>query len=515
MSQDIKLNRLCRKGATATLIQGLLADWQEALCILDAEGRAVLGEPLAEPAERHPIAWDGGAPLGWVVGGNHAPSLAALVAYAAQKELEGKLLAQETLGKYKELTLLYDLGEKIAACLDSRELARLALDEARRLLPRGKEVQVDLWLREDGPEGPTLCAGHGDMQPVALALAPLDGVTRQVLTSGTAEIVDQLREDPRYQSEPGDLPEARSLLCAPLKTGDRLFGTLTVAGREPAAFSAAELKVLNLLAAQVAMALGRVHLIQARVAQERLRESLKLARDIQMGMLSTGFPRFASGGPVDLYALMEAAREVSGDFYDFFHVDADTLLIVIGDVSDKGVPAALFMVMTKTLLRAIAKHQRDPARILDALNSELCRDNDSAMFVTLFLATLDLKTGRLAYSFGGHNQPLLLGREGGARFLTGDTGTALGIIEGIPFVEQATVLEPGDGLLLYTDGVSEAMDVDQAIFGDARLCQLMDGQAGRDGQALVDTVIGAVREFAHGAEQSDDITLLALRFGTL
>lgn len=505
---DVKLNRLCRKGPTAHLIQTLLADWREPLCIVDAEGRAVLGELPSDTQARHPILLDGDSPVGWVLGGQHAPSLAALVAYAAQKEWEGKLLAQETLSKYKELTLLYELGEKIAACLDSRELARLALDEARHLLPRGKEIQVELWLLEDGDK---VCPGHGDLLP--LPVSSLDGITRQTLASGNAEIVDQLREDPRYQADPGTLGAAQSLLCVPLKTGDRLFGALVVAGLEPAAFSAGELKVLSLLSAQVAMALGRVHLIQARVAQERLQESLKLARDIQMGMLSTQFPRFTGGGPVDLYALMEPAREVSGDFYDFFALDADTLLIVIGDVSDKGVPAALFMVMTKTLLRAIAKHQREPHHILDALNPELCRDNDSAMFVTLFLATLDLKTGRLAYSFGGHNPPLLLNHSGEARYLTGDTGTALGIFEGLPFVSQEITLAPGDAVLLYTDGVSEAMDTQQAIFGEERLHRLMTGQAGRDAQQLVDGAMGAVREFAVGAEQSDDITLLALRYG--
>jgi sigma-B regulation protein RsbU (phosphoserine phosphatase) len=487
----------------------LLDDWNEPLCVLDADGRPLLGTPDGTP--RHPIEPEGQEPVGWVSGGDHAPLLAALIGHLAQKELEGKLLAQETLNKYKELTLLYELGEKIAACLDVRELAWLALDEARRLLPQGKELHAAVLLAEEGGEALSVSAGYGELFPVGARFAAVDGITRQVLASGNAEIVNDVNQDPRYRTGEGLLPGMRALLCVPLKTKDRVFGVLSVACREAVGFSAAELKVLNLLASQVAVALGRVHLINALVAQERLQESLKLSRSIQMGMLSTVFPRFDRQSPVDLYAFMEPAREVSGDFYDFFHLDEETLLIAIGDVSDKGMPAALFMVMVKTLIRAMAKQHGLPHRILEAVNPELCRDNDSAMFVTLFLATLDLKTGRLAYSFGGHNPPLLLAADGGVRMLEGDSGAALGIIEGMPFTEQVIFLKPGDGLLLYTDGISEAMDVHHEEFGEQRLCGLLVGEAGLDAQEMVDAVMAAVRDFTRGAEQSDDITVLALR----
>lgn len=516
MSQDIKLKRLCQKGSTAVLIRRMVEDWNEPLCILDANGTSVFGEPGGD-SEPCPITLEGqSAPLGWALGGRHAEDLAILVSFAAQKELEGKLLAQETLGKYKELTLLYDLGEKIAACLDVPELAQLVLDEAGRLLPGGQALHIAMLLSDEGEAGDialTVQAGRGGLFPEGLRLAPLDGITRRVLASGTAEIVNDVAEDASYQAEPGCLPDLRALLCAPLKTNDRTYGALAVASRSPTAFLAAELKVLNLLASQAAQALGRAQMIKARVEQELLQESLKLSRDIQMGMLSTDFPRFRNKSPVDVYGFMEPAKEVSGDFYDFFHLNERTLLLVIGDVSGKGVPAALFMVMVKTLIRAIAKHESEPARILDALNPELCRDNDSAMFVTLFLAALDVATGRLSFSFGGHNPPLLLTRDGDAAFVLGDTGTALGVVEGFPFRQQSLVLAPGDGLLLYTDGITEAMSKDFEIFGEERLLAHVDGQTGKDAQELVEGVLGAVRAYAQGAEQSDDITLLALRLG--
>lgn len=253
--------------------------------------------------------------------------------------------------------------------------------------------------------------------------------------------------------------------------------------------------------------------IEILLEQERLKESLKLSRSIQMSMLPTVFPRFARGNPVDLHACMEPAREVSGDFYDFFYLDAHTLLLVIADVSDKGIPAALFMVMVKTLIRAYAHAYRLPHRILAAVNPELCRDNDALMFATLFVATLDTATGLLVYSAAGHPPPLILGRNGTVEVLSVDPGTALGIVPAVNFEAQERVLHPGEGLLLYTDGISEAMNAEQETFGEKRLEALFLNQPERDAEQVVNAVLEAVRTFRAEAEPSDDLTLLFVRQG--
>ncbi|MDD5277599.1 MAG: SpoIIE family protein phosphatase [Methylovulum sp.] len=509
MNPEIKLKRLCQRGNAAALIRQFIAARKHPLAVLDVNGELLLGEPNA--AERQPISLAADTTLGWVCGeADDALLLSAFVSYMARKELESKLLAQETLGKYKELTLLYELGEKIAACMDINGLARLALDEAQRLLPSGKDLHLGLLLTNEGQPHLTVCAGQGGLFPVGGELQ-IDGITRQVLASGNTEIVNHVGQDPRYQACAGSLDNIQAMLCAPLTTRDNTFGVLNVVSRRPVDFSAAEAKVLNLLASQVAIAIGRVHLIHERVAQERLQESLQLSRNIQMGMLSTAFPRFCEGEPIDLFAFMEPAREVSGDFYDFFQLNDNTLLLVIGDVSDKGVPAALFMVMVKTLIRAIAKQHAEPHQVLAALNPELCRDNDASMFVTLFLAMLDLDSRQLTYSFGGHNPPLHLSHYGIVSMLPGDSGTALGIIDGIDFSSQTLTLNPGDSLLLYTDGISEAMDVNYQAYGEQRLCDLLTGLNPNNAQELVETIITDVSLFTASAEQSDDITLLALQ----
>jgi sigma-B regulation protein RsbU (phosphoserine phosphatase) len=250
---------------------------------------------------------------------------------------------------------------------------------------------------------------------------------------------------------------------------------------------------------------------QKELEEDILQESLRLATDIQMGMMSTAFPRFSRQSPVDLYAIMDPAKEVGGDFYDFFYLDECTLLIVIGDVAGKGMPGALFMVMVKTMIRAVAPRYGSPREILAAINPELCRDNDMGMFVTLFLATLDVETGRLIYSFGGHNRPLFLAQEGRAEMITGDAGMVVGIFDDMAFTQQEMHLKPGDGLVLYTDGVTEAMNLDSQLFSDQRLLDLMQDKTGKDAQELVEEVIADVRVHVGEAEQSDDITIMAVR----
>ena len=510
MTYEIKLKRLCQKGSSAKLIQRFIDDRQEPLRIIDQAGELIIGE--SKQTICYPIEIEAGKIIGWVYGKeSDAELLAAFISYMAQKELESKLLSQETLSKYKELTLLYELGEKIADCMDIGQLAQLTLDEASLLLPTVKDLQLGMLLTDQEDGHLSVFAGQGELFSVQDVTWVLDGITQHVLTSGNAEIVNDVLNDSRYKACSGSLVDIQAMLCTPLKTRDKIFGVLNVVSRAPINFSAAEAKVLNLLASQVAVAIGRVNMINDRVVQERYQESLKLSKSIQMGMLSTAFPRFTQGSIIDLFAYIQPARDVGGDFYDFFHLDEKTLLIAIGDVSGKGVPAALFMVMVKTLLRAIAKQHQFPDQMMGALNPELCRDNDAMMFVTLFIATLDLDTKQLKYSYGGHNRPVYLSNYGEVSLLPGDPGIALGILDEATFSMESMQLNAGDSLLLYTDGINEAMNINYEQYGDDRLCDLLRGCQDNNAQNLVEIVTADVSVFTKGAEQSDDISLLALQ----
>lgn len=512
MNLDIKLKRICQKGPSAVLIHHMLKSWNQSLWLQDDEGIAILGEPDGNE-KGLPVILQDKKPLAWVGGGSHAKDLVALVEYVARKESECRLLGQEILNKYKELTLLYEFGEKITGCLEIDELANVTMAEAISLLSRGSPLEVALILLEpDDDQTFRVAASHGQIFETSSFMKGLDGISSDVLKYGNPEVVDDVNEDSRFLKEPGKLRDVVSLMCMPLKTNERNLGLLIVLSKERSAFSAADLKALNLLTSQTAMALGRVHLIHSLVEQERFQESLKLARDIQMGMLRTDFLRYAvTGQPLDIFAFMQPAREVSGDFYDFFELDDQRTIFVIGDVSDKGMPAALFMVMVMTFIRSIAKQFKEPHRILELLNNDLCRDNDAAMFVTLFLAVLDVQEKTIRYAFGGHNRPLLIRNDGQVNYLEGETGTALGIIPDIQFRTEVLDVTTGDGLLLYTDGVNEAMNKELKAYGDDRLLDVVVSHANQDAEILLKAVCKGVDDFVLGAEQSDDITLLAFR----
>ncbi len=253
-------------------------------------------------------------------------------------------------------------------------------------------------------------------------------------------------------------------------------------------------------------------LAETTAAKERIESELKIAHTIQMSFLPKKFPPFPEKDAFEIYAALEPAKEVGGDLYDFFLLDDDHLFFSIGDVSGKGVPAALFMAVTKTLVKGIAKHDMTPAQTLASVNAELVIDNDSSMFVTVFCAVLNFRTGELAYCSAGHNPPLLLPAGEGPRWLEVPPDFLLGVLEDASYRTTKISLAPGDVLLLYTDGVTEAMNEHKAFFSEGALLDAVGRCVDRSPRALVTQLLEEVKAFAGNEPQSDDITLLALRF---
>jgi phosphoserine phosphatase RsbU/P len=247
-------------------------------------------------------------------------------------------------------------------------------------------------------------------------------------------------------------------------------------------------------------------------AKERIESELKIARDIQMGILPKTFPPFPHRGEFEIYGAIDPAREVGGDLYDFFFLDERHLCFVIGDVSGKGVPAALFMAITRTLIKSKATQGLDPGSVLARVNEDLCLDNEAMMFVTLFLGILDTRTGEVHYGNAGHNPPCLLRRKGEVETVPGTGGTALGVLEDCVYRSNTIRLLPGDTLFLYTDGVTEAVDRDEKFFSEGRLREELSAAKGDPPKEMVEKILSKVEDFSRGVEQSDDITLLAIRF---
>ena len=244
-----------------------------------------------------------------------------------------------------------------------------------------------------------------------------------------------------------------------------------------------------------------------------IRQELSIAARIQQSLLPRNFPPFPERKDFDLHAAMIPAKEVGGDLFDFFLLDEDHLGFVIGDVSGKGVPAALFMAVSRTPLRAAALQRIPPGPCLDYLNTTLARENPSSMFVTLFYGILNTATGVIQYSVGGHNPPYIFSPDGKVRPLPiAQSGTIVGLLEGSRYQTETCRLAPGEGILLYTDGVTEAVNRAEDFFGEERLEQYLSAHAGEGAEPIVAGLHAAVQEFAEGAPQSDDITVLALRY---
>jgi sigma-B regulation protein RsbU (phosphoserine phosphatase) len=251
-----------------------------------------------------------------------------------------------------------------------------------------------------------------------------------------------------------------------------------------------------------------VFMVEAYDEKQRMQEVLTLARDIG----TRGFDKLAEKFDIDLKAAYYPATEVGGDFYDFFMLDDGRLCFIIGDVSGKGMPAALFMVMTKTYIRALCRDDDGPAAILLRVNEELCRDNDKMMFITVFLGILDVRTGMALYCNGGHNPPYLLRGDGVIQALKSDQGPLLGIDADAVYKESAFTLGAGDAVYLYTDGVDEAYDADGGLFTIERLEAVLKTCAGSSSGRIIDRFREAISDFSRGAAQSDDITMLVLKY---
>jgi sigma-B regulation protein RsbU (phosphoserine phosphatase) len=255
-----------------------------------------------------------------------------------------------------------------------------------------------------------------------------------------------------------------------------------------------------------------VHEKQTESDKKLIESELKVAREIQMSIVPKIFPPFPERTEFDIHALLKPAKEVGGDFYDFFFINDHTFGIAIGDVSGKGVPASLFMAVTKTLLKAVATPGLQPNEILALVNHELCRDNDSVMFVTVFLGIVDLRDGKFCYSNGGHNPPVLLHKDGSLELLRKTPGMALGVMDDIPFGCKERPLAKDDTLVLYTDGIVEALDSHETLYGEARFTTFLRNHPGLPARELNRLILDEVQSFAGVAPQADDITVLSFRY---
>jgi sigma-B regulation protein RsbU (phosphoserine phosphatase) len=310
--------------------------------------------------------------------------------------------------------------------------------------------------------------------------------------------------------------QTKSLMAVPMQIAERTIGVLELINRQDGSyFEWDDTDFALTFAAQAALVIERVSLHQVEMVKQRMESELNLARELQAGLIPRQTPHITGW---EFAGWWLPAHEVSGDFYDFGGIasgkdmgDAENLSIVIADVSDKGMHAALFMALTRSVIRAIGLADRTPAERLAAANHLICADAADGMFVTLFYALLDPAGRRMTCVNCGHNPPLLRRATTGALESIKRTGLVLGLIDGSVFEQVEVEFQPGDCLLMYTDGVTEAFGPDSELFGVERLAEIFKHMDGQSADQIMQGLQAAIHAFTGSAPQSDDITVVIAR----
>ncbi len=490
------------------------------LSIEDADGRILQGEAV-DGAPRFPVRHEE-QPLGWVSGPEPARAVAALLDHLVAREVERKALGAEVLHLYREINLIYSFSEKLAALLDVERVAELTLQEARHLIA-GTDGTILLLDEETGALASV--ASFGEEMARLSQFHRGDGIVGAVAETGVAEVVNDLDADARRAVSDTTL---RALIAAPLKVGERVTGVMALGCSQAGTYTAAELKLLTTLALQAATAIENARLFErtiqaaqererlqalhkeAEVARAKLESELTLAARIQADLFPAVLPRVPG---YELAARNRPARQCGGDYYDALPVPAGEgrLLLCVADVAGKGLPAALVMSSMQATLRALLGRIPSMPDLAGRANELLYASTSPEKYVTAALVDLDPATGAIRWVGAGHLDNVILRASGEAVSLV-STGTPLGLLPPmLPYDEIAHALAPGDTLVLFSDGVTEAQNADGEEFDEPRLLEVLRKGAGEPVSALIDRVFAAIDAFAGNAPQFDDITMLVVR----
>jgi serine phosphatase RsbU (regulator of sigma subunit) len=519
------LKQLIGRQPDARALVAAIADaLGSSISIEDADGRVLYADGTPGPhGARIPVMHQE-EPVGWVAGPPHARTVAALLDHLVAKESEKKALGAEVLHLYREINLIYSFSEKLAALLELERVARLTLDEARHVIVATDGV---LMLLDEDTGILATVAGFGDELPTLDGLRRGHGIVGAVAATGIGEVVNDAALDARRAREHTSI---RGLICAPLKVGERTIGVLALGSTDPMPYTAAELKLLTTLALQTATAIENARLFertieaarererlmalhqQAELARAKLEGELTLAARIQGDLFPAVLPRVEG---YELAARNRPARQCGGDYYDvlpLFRREQDGgMLLCVADVSGKGLPAALVMSNMQATLRALIGRTRSLAELAGQASELLFAATPPEKYVTAALVELAPIAGTLTFVGAGHLDNLVLRGAGDVVPLV-STGTPLGLFaSGAPYDQSTHVLDPGDALVLFSDGVTEAQNADGEEFGEARLLDVLHGCPGRPAAAVIDGVFAEIDAFAGGAPQFDDITVLVAR----
>lgn len=468
-------------------------------------GTFVNGDAVTEcdlrPGDRIRLGRGGGADLVWIADAEHTSSRSGVAARDDLRQITALLAGFRALGSGRVL----------------QDVLALVLDASIEI--SGAERAFIMLAGGDGRLEFKLARGR-DKQPLTDAtFATSRKIPEEVFASGHTKVVADLLDAGLADVHMGTVALGiRHVVCVPLnfvqyvetadaKGEDRRIGVLYLDSRERGALaSEATRTALETLAGEASVAIENARLYREKLEKAKMEQEMRIAAEIQQALLPK--PR-ASLGFVEAAAASVPCRSIGGDFFDYLDDPGSAFGFTLGDVAGKGPPAALMSALMQGMFAAHAYSADGPSTAVAHINRALCRRGIESRFVTIMLGSV-APDGRLTYCNGGHNPPFVIGRSGVRRLEAG--GPVIGLLEFAPFEQDTVQLDPGDVVIVFSDGVSEAMSVAGEEFGDARLLEVAQGGVGDTVQAQVDRVIAAVRQFATGAPQSDDITVMVLRY---
>ncbi|QMV41113.1 PP2C family protein-serine/threonine phosphatase [Cohnella cholangitidis] len=449
-----------------------------------------------------------GQGVGWAIGLLSGVALGAGATYAFLQ------------ARVKRSKVLFDISMQLNSTLKRREQMELIMNTAKQVLP--VEAASVLLIDPDTDELVfELAQGDKGEEVRELRLKPGEGIAGYVAQSGQSLIVNDTKSDSRWSDRVAVRTgfETRNLLTVPILNRQRVEGVLQVINKKGGrSFKKRDRQLLEKVAQPMAVALENARLYaqveeslealsMTTAIKERLESELQIAGTIQMSFLPRTMP--SSQEPYDVCALLKSAKEVGGDFYSFYKIDDDHLFFALGDVSDKGIPAALFMAVTLTLLKGKMGPGLSPGELLTMVNDELARDNP-LVFATIVCGVFTCSTGKVVMSEGGHCTPYVVRAGGTIEPVKLKKSLPLAAMEDAVYHDGYLTLEHGDRLLLYTDGITEAENAAQEQYSPDRLQQFLEMTHGMSSAEIIDALLMHVFLFADGAPQSDDIAVLTL-----
>ena len=498
---SIKLKKILKRDGAA-IITLITRNYDTPIWIEDPDGKLLWGNKQDDEQIKHRITLKDEL-LGWVCGEQKAASIADLISHLVRREDEIKALSRETLEKYKEINLLYIISAKMAKCLEPRDIAELVLSEAEKFII---STSSSLMLFNEKTGFLEIIAAHGQNLPEKCELKYGEGIAGNVFSSGHGDIFSDVQASPWFVNSQNKIS---SLICVPLTVEDRTIGVINISSEKQVSYSAEDYKLASALASQAAVSIENSRLHARQTEQKKIEHELEIARNIQQSLLPTSAPNIKG---LDIAATAIPAKQVGGDFYDFIPLSENRLGLVVADVSGKGVPAALFMTLSRALIRVNALQELSIATVVEKTNQLLIHEfASSGYFVTLFYGIVDSDQNTLQYVRAGHNSPLLYRPENGEILFLKGEGMALGVSDEIELEAKQINLAKGDTFLLFTDGATEAINPLNEEFGVGRLCELIRINHHLEADKIIDEIIHEINKFAEDEPQFDDLTLLVLK----